>query len=97
MPYNAYRLESWMPADGDGPALYQKEWLTRTWGQLVEVRVAGLGSRGRPNLRGYKVDRDALALIDGTLCDLWEREGPKPDPVMRLWKLNCLMYSGKAW
>ena len=36
------------------------------------------GPRLRPNLRGCKVDRDALALIDRTLCDLWEREGPEP-------------------
>ena len=77
--------------------LYQKEWLTSKWGQLVEAGVAGLEARGRPNLRGCKVDKDELALIDETLCSIWQEGDPEPDPARHLWKLNCLVYSGKTW
>ena len=59
--------------------LYQKEWLTSKWGQLVEAGVAGLEARGRPNLRGCTVDRVELALIDEMLCSIWEEGDPEPD------------------
>ena len=75
-------LESWKP---NLVSLY-KGHLARGWDDLK--------TRSRPSLRGRGADPKLFAAVEELLLDLWQEEPVLSNPAARLWRLNCLMYSG---
>ncbi len=54
----------------------------------------GLRTRTKPSLRGRSSDRVLLDRIDDMLLDIWEGDEQPAKPAAKLWRLNCLLYSG---